>query len=70
MANRIKSGEFPPGSRLPSRAELCEQYEVSSFVADRLFLILKMHTLAARPAGVAAGAVKARGRPSPRCPRS
>ncbi|WP_089013731.1 winged helix-turn-helix domain-containing protein [Micromonospora inositola] len=45
MANRIKSGEFPPGSRLPSRAKLCEQYEVSSFVADRVFLILKMQGL-------------------------
>lgn len=45
MANRIKSGEFPPGSRLPSRTELCEQYEVSSFVADRVFLILKMQGL-------------------------
>ncbi|WFE39742.1 winged helix-turn-helix domain-containing protein [Micromonospora sp. WMMD998] len=45
MVNRIKSGEFPPGSRLPSRAELCEQYEVSSFVADRVYLMLKMHGL-------------------------
>ncbi|MFI2708904.1 winged helix-turn-helix domain-containing protein [Micromonospora sp. NPDC018662] len=45
LANRIRSGEFPPGSRLPSRAELCEQYEVSSFVADRVYLMLKMQGL-------------------------
>ncbi|MET8362323.1 MULTISPECIES: winged helix-turn-helix domain-containing protein [unclassified Micromonospora] len=45
LIKRIQSGEFPPGSRLPSRAELCEQYEVSSFVADRVFLILKMQGL-------------------------
>jgi GntR family transcriptional regulator len=42
MTRRIKSGEFPPGAKLPSRAELCAEYEVSSFVADRVFLILKM----------------------------
>jgi GntR family transcriptional regulator len=45
MTRRIKSGEFPPGSRLPSRAELCTEYEVSSFVADRVYLILKMQGL-------------------------
>jgi GntR family transcriptional regulator len=45
VIKRIQSGEFPPGSRLPSRPELCEQYEVSSFVADRVFLILKMQGL-------------------------
>ncbi|WP_423791004.1 winged helix-turn-helix domain-containing protein [Micromonospora cathayae] len=45
LTRRIKSGEFPPGSRLPSRAQLCEEYEVSSFVADRVFLILKMNGL-------------------------
>ncbi|WP_434741879.1 winged helix-turn-helix domain-containing protein [Micromonospora sp. SH-82] len=45
MTRRIESGEFPPGARLPSRAELCAEYEVSSFVADRVFLILKMNGL-------------------------
>ncbi|GGM13350.1 MULTISPECIES: winged helix-turn-helix domain-containing protein [Micromonospora] len=45
LTRRIESGEFPPGSRLPSRAELCTEYEVSSFVADRVFLILKMNGL-------------------------
>lgn len=42
MTERIKSGEFPPGSKLPSRAELCAEYEVSDFVADRVFLTLRM----------------------------
>ncbi len=45
MTRRIKSGEFPPCTKLPSRAELCAEYEVSSFVADRVYLILKMNGL-------------------------
>ncbi|MGI5153482.1 winged helix-turn-helix domain-containing protein [Plantactinospora sp. CA-294935] len=30
LTRRIESGEFPPGAKLPSRTELCAQYEVSS----------------------------------------
>jgi GntR family transcriptional regulator len=45
MVKRIESGEFPPGAKLPSRAELCAEYEVSDFVADRVFLTLRMRGL-------------------------
>ncbi|MEQ4301792.1 winged helix-turn-helix domain-containing protein [Plantactinospora sp. B6F1] len=45
MAERIASGEFPPGAKLPTRAELCAEYEVSDFVADRVFLTLKLRGL-------------------------
>jgi len=45
LAERIRSGPFPPGSKLPSRSELCAAYEVSDFVADRVFLTLRLRGL-------------------------
>jgi GntR family transcriptional regulator len=39
---RINSGEYPPGSKLPSRAQLAEMYQVSSIVADRAMMILRL----------------------------
>ena len=45
LTRRIESGEFAPGDRLPTRAALCEEYKVSDFVADRVFLTLKMRGL-------------------------
>jgi DNA-binding GntR family transcriptional regulator len=32
ITSRIRSGEFPPGAKLPSGRELCEQYDVSMMV--------------------------------------
>ncbi|WFE65678.1 GntR family transcriptional regulator [Micromonospora sp. WMMD714] len=42
LAGRIKSGEFPPGSKLPSRRELIEQYDVTEPVIDRAMQVLRI----------------------------
>jgi DNA-binding GntR family transcriptional regulator len=39
---RITAGEFPPGSRLPSRSKLKEHYEVTEPVIDRAMQILRV----------------------------
>jgi GntR family transcriptional regulator len=51
LVRRIESGEFPPGSKLPSRTKLCAEYSVSAFVADRVFLILRERGLTESLAG-------------------
>lgn len=38
---RIDGGEFPPGARLPSRAQLRDQYGVSASVVDKAFILLR-----------------------------
>lgn len=38
---RIRSGEYPPGERLPSYAELALLYTVSKTTAQRVYVILK-----------------------------
>ncbi|MEU1889008.1 GntR family transcriptional regulator [Micromonospora sp. WMMD987] len=42
LADRIKSGEFPPGSKLPSRRELIEHYGVTEPVIDRAMQVLRI----------------------------
>jgi len=42
LRQRIAAGEFPPGSRLPSRRELIEQYKVTEPVIDRAMQILRV----------------------------
>jgi hypothetical protein len=37
LAERIKSGEFPPGSKLPSRRELIEHYRVTEPASYRCY---------------------------------
>lgn len=49
---RITAGEFPPGSKLPSRAELCAHYNVSQIVADRAMFLLKTEGLTESLPGV------------------
>jgi len=49
---RILSGEFPSGSKLPSRAELCAHYEVSQIVADRAMMLLRVEGLTESLPGV------------------
>ncbi|MFJ6167875.1 GntR family transcriptional regulator [Micromonospora orduensis] len=39
---RIASGEFQPGSKLPSRRELIEHYEVTEPVIDRAMQVLRI----------------------------
>lgn len=38
---KIESGEYPPGSKLPTRVEIGEQYGVSDTVADKAMMILR-----------------------------
>jgi GntR family transcriptional regulator len=40
LRRRIRSGEFPPGSKLPTGAELREEYKYSSIVINRAIWIL------------------------------
>jgi DNA-binding GntR family transcriptional regulator len=37
----IRDGRLPPGTKLPVRRLLCEQYGVSSITVDNAMLILK-----------------------------
>jgi DNA-binding GntR family transcriptional regulator len=41
VANRIKSGEFPPGSRLPPERELAVYYEVAYDTIRRAMMELR-----------------------------
>ena len=40
LRQRIAYGEFPPGSRLPSEAQLCRQYQVSPMTVRRAVNLL------------------------------
>jgi DNA-binding FadR family transcriptional regulator len=42
LHKRIVAGEFPPGTRLPSRRELIAHYEVTEPVIDRAMQILRV----------------------------
>ncbi|SNY58160.1 winged helix-turn-helix domain-containing protein [Paractinoplanes atraurantiacus] len=52
LEKRIEAGEFPPGSRLPSRRQLIEQYEVTEPVIDRAMLILRVKGITETLSGV------------------
>lgn len=52
LRRRIASGEYAPGSKLPSRAELEKIYEVSRIVIDRAMWILRQEGLTETLAGV------------------
>lgn len=41
LEQRIRSGEFAPGERLPSEPALCEEYEVSDTTVRRALGILR-----------------------------
>lgn len=41
LRRRIETGEYPPGSRLPSRAELAGMYQISDTVSDKAMWILR-----------------------------
>lgn len=49
---RISSGEFPPGSRLPSRRDLTDHYGVTEPVIDRAMQILRVLRITETLAGV------------------
>lgn len=42
LTGRIESGEFPPGSKLPSRRELIERYGVTEPVIERAMQVLRI----------------------------
>ena len=52
LQKRIEAGEFPPGSRLPSRRELIAHYEVTEPVIDRAMQILRIKGFTETLAGV------------------
>ncbi|MER7888963.1 winged helix-turn-helix domain-containing protein [Micromonospora sp. NPDC094482] len=38
---KIESGEWPPGTKLPSRSQLCKEYGVSDTVVGKAMMILR-----------------------------
>lgn len=41
LADRIDAGEYSPGSKLPTYAELCEIYSVHHATIQRAIIVLK-----------------------------
>lgn len=41
LRRRIETGEYRPGSRMPSRTELAAMYQISDTVSDKAMLILR-----------------------------
>jgi GntR family transcriptional regulator len=52
LTSKIRSGEYPPGAKLPSRAELCEIYQVSESVIEKSMWILRREGLTETLPGV------------------
>ncbi len=52
LEQRIRAGEFPPGSRLPSRRMLCQEYSVSQAVIDKAMAMLRWKGLTETLEGV------------------
>lgn len=52
LRRKIESGEYPPGSRLPSRAELRVMYQISDTVSDKALMILRAADLVETLPGV------------------
>ena len=41
LRHKIESGEWPPGTKLPRRAQLCNEYGVSDTVVGKAMMILR-----------------------------
>lgn len=52
LRRRIAVGEFPPGSKLPSRRELGTEYEASDTVIDKAMFLLRLDGLTETLPGV------------------
>jgi DNA-binding GntR family transcriptional regulator len=52
IRHRIQDGTYPPGSKLPSRAELCAEFGVSDIVVGSAMRILKAERLTETLPGV------------------
>lgn len=61
LRTKIASGEYPVGSNLPSRSQMCQTYGVSDNVVGKAMLILRLEGLTETLAGVG---VKVKRRPS------
>lgn len=52
LRQKIKSGEYPPASQLPSRAQMHDLYGVSDTVSDKAFMLLRQEGLVETLPGV------------------
>lgn len=52
LKRKIESGEYPPGSRMPSRRELCQMFDVSESVIEKAMWILRREGLTETLPGV------------------
>lgn len=52
LEERIRSGEFPPGATLPSRAQLHAHYGASASVIDKAMMLLRVKGLTETTPGV------------------
>jgi len=52
IRERIADGTYPPGSKLPSRAELSREFTVSDIVVGRAMWILRQEGLTVTLPGV------------------
>ncbi|WP_433536420.1 winged helix-turn-helix domain-containing protein [Micromonospora sp. CA-249363] len=41
LRTKIESGTWPPGTKLPSRSQLCKEYGVSDTVVGKAMMILR-----------------------------
>ena len=41
LRDRIESGQYPPGSRIPTEAEIIEEFEVARTTARRAIALLR-----------------------------
>lgn len=52
LRQRIATGVYPPGGKLPSRRELREEFDASDTVIDKAMLILRIGGLTESLAGI------------------
>ncbi|GIF49346.1 GntR family transcriptional regulator [Asanoa ferruginea] len=52
LEDKIRSGVYPPGSRLPSRRDLVDAYSVTEPVIDKSMMILRVKGLTETLPGV------------------
>ena len=52
MEERIRSGEYPPGARLPSTVELANLYRVGTTTASNVYMMLRERGLTEGQQGV------------------
>lgn len=53
LRDRIRTGTYPPGTRIPSRTQLCSEFDVSDIVIGRAMMLLRAEGLVESLPGVA-----------------